>query len=156
MKRYLFSLFLPAALVLVLSFGQIAQAINASQRDCSFSSRGFNSTSYIVDPDISVSVNNGTSTRNCILTYSSEVGATPGDQVSVAYKVDGVACTVNGPEYFHIGNTSSQFETHTNVTVRTLGPGAHTIIPCLRFNDLGGGGNGTVIFRCMTVECRTN
>ena len=91
-----------------------------------------------------------------IITYSAEVYATTGDNVTIRHLIDNGICTVYDPEIFYLSSGPVLLDSRTNVSVVTnLGPGTHTIKPCLRANDISGGGGtfGSLGYRCMTVEC---
>jgi len=152
MIRYAFSLFFLLALTLglTLSFMDSAFSISTSQQDCDFDVHATDSTSFVLVPNSSVKVNNGFLSRNCVISFIAEAGATAGDAVGIAYSIDGGTCEAFGPIAFHSGDIP---ETHTNISVANLGHGAHTIQPCFKLFDSGG--SAVLADRCLIVECHT-
>ena len=166
MKQYAFSLFL-VALILGLSFEPTAQAIPAGQRDCDTISAGITlglsgfvaPGQFEIVPNTSVTVNNGTVARNCIITFSTEVQTSFNDLTVLGYTIDSpnpANCQVIGPDSFHVG-AINPFETATHMGVKTIGAGTHTIRLCFLAGDLNANGSATTNFwfRCLAVECRT-
>lgn len=125
--------------------------ITSAQRDCDLSFASTSSTAYVTVPNSSVTVNNGTVARNCVIQFSSEALTGNADErILIRFKIDGGSCTAYGPEYFHSG---TETETHTAIGVTTLSSGSHTIQPCYRTSN--GSSSATLEYRCLTVECRT-
>ena len=165
MKRFVFSLFLVAlTLGLSLCFVDLSFSIPISQQDCDFDAPVTTSTSFVLVPNSSVTVNNSFFSRNCIISFSAEaINSTEDVGVDVTYEIDGGGCSGGiGPESFHHGTPTPSggvflTETHTSIEVRTLGPGMHTIKPCFNLVDAAGdGGFATLANRCLIVGCRTN
>jgi hypothetical protein len=158
MRRYTFILFVLIALMLGLYFGSIAQAIPTGQKDCETNAVNTSSTSFVIVPNSSVTVNNGNTARQCVIQFSTEVRTSVGDQTFLRYTIDSTNpanCNFIGPEFFHAGE-SNLIETHTQMGVRNIGAGTHTIRPCFSANDGNlDGATSTFFIRCMTVECRT-
>jgi len=93
-----------------------------------------------------------TSPRFLLVQFSAEVrNVAAGGRVDVRYSVNGGACSIFGPEFFS-ANAGGNFETHTNVSVISVGAGTFTIRPCARevVND------GFLFFRTLTVEGYTD
>jgi hypothetical protein len=138
----------------------LALSIPGGQRDCDLES-AFNTTNaYKIVTDTRVTVNNGDVSRNCIITFSTEVFTSLGDLTLLGYTIDSTNpanCQVIGPQYFHYGASSLFiFETATHMGVKNIGSGTHTIRPCfLAADNNGGGANSQFGYRCLTVECRT-
>ena len=140
-----------------------AFSIPTSQQDCDFDAPSTMSTTFVVVPNSSVTVNNGNLSRDCINSFNA--GATTGsegDGVEVTYAISSQGGTCQsgiGPQSFHAGNDSGGFffaETYTSITVCNLGPGVHTIQPCWVLIDLDGDGREAILARrCLVVECRT-
>jgi hypothetical protein len=157
MRRYMFSLFILVAFILGLYFGSIAQAIPTGQADCAENTHNVNTT-LAVDPDISVTVNNGNVSRLCIFQVSAENSAnSTGDWITLGFKIDTTSCKLNrdtatnGPEFFHVNTGDSRTTADTIIATRNLSAGSHTVRPCYKSNI----GTGAVAFRCMIVECQT-
>lgn len=123
--------------------------IPTGQRDVDTDLQITMSTSYLTIPNSSVTINNGTSQRRVVVTFSAEAAAV-GAAMGIAFKVDNGSCLVGtGPQTL-IG--SSGFEARTVVHVITIGPGTHTIRPCFKSSS---GGLVEVEFRTLTAEGRT-
>jgi hypothetical protein len=163
MERYAFSLISLISLIigLYLCLGvNLALSIPSGQRDCDTSVVKTNSLGiYTIVTGSSVTVNNGSTARQCIIQFSTEVTTTAGDQTTLAYTIDSTNpanCIAIGPELFHAGNPYGLTETVTHIGVRNIGTGTHIIRPCLQTLDgNGGGATSEFFFRCLTVECRT-
>ncbi len=162
MKRYAFSLFLVAlilGLYLCLST-DLALSIPAPQKDCDINSVSTNSSLYAIVPNMNVTVDNGDVSRSCIITFSTEVKTSLGDVTRLSYTIDSanpVNCQsqIIGPGLFHSGATNES-ETVTQMGVKDIGSGTHTIRPCFSALDRDGNGARTDFHvRCLTVECRT-
>ena len=104
-------------------------AIPGSQRDVEigdFQSTTF--TTFVNIPNSQVTIDNGTSTRNVVVTFSADAHVTdPGDIFQLGFRIDSGSCDAGGPSAF---TASTLFETRTAVNVFTIGPGTHTIRPC--------------------------
>jgi hypothetical protein len=139
-------------------------AIPPGQKDVDTNLAIANSTSFVLIPTSSVTVNNGAPARNCIIQFSAETFITPGDAMDLGYAVDSTsasACSSDeGPQTVQFGNPQP-FVTATSVMhVKNIPPGIHTIKPCFRAKDLnfGGGSVGaeaTLGPRALTVQCKT-
>jgi hypothetical protein len=129
--------------------------IPAGQRDVDLNIQTtFASPTPVPIPGSAVSINNGTTTRNVIVTFSSDaIVGDIGDLLFYSVSVDGGGCFVSGPQALADRTT---FDSHTLVSVFSLGPGVHTIQPCFRVVPDGDGNQGgSVGFRALTVEGRT-
>lgn len=77
MKRYIFSLISLIVLIIVLSLClgvDVALSIPGGQKNCDTNLVSTSSTAaFAIVPDTSVTVNNGNFTRNCIITFSTEL-----------------------------------------------------------------------------------
>lgn len=157
MKRYMFSLFSLTALIgLSLCLGvNSAFSIPVGQRAVvQLGQVSTSSSTHTIVPDTSVTVDNGPKSRECIITFSTEVLTSFGDRAEIAYSIDNDVCQIIGPAFFHHGAGGA--EAVTQMGVGTIGAGTHTIAPCFRAVDLNGSGASTTFFfRHMTVECRT-
>jgi hypothetical protein len=153
-----------AALVLGVCLPPAAQAIPPNQFAVEEASTvGTTSTSFVLVPGSSVTVNNGTTARNCVIQFSAEArNDEVGDGVAVALAIGGStvgasACSgTGGPGLFHFAE-AMDFETHTAVFVRPVASGISTIRACFILWDANENGLGTAILanRTLTVECRT-
>lgn len=118
------------------------------QHDCEFFFE-VNATSqtYAPDPNLSVRIDNGSTSRDVVIMLSTE-GATSdrSTKLGVRYSIDGGPFNVNGPEFLFSDTT---FQTHTNMSIVALGPGSHTIVPGY---VIFGSGAGSLLFRCISVE----
>lgn len=163
MKRYAFSLFFLGVFICGLSFQPLAQAIPSNQGDCDSGSVTITSDSFSFVPGSVVTVDNGTVSRTVIITFSAtatilqdedQTGYEPPGvgTIHLAYSIDGGACTSVGPTAFYSGRSDDGIgaATSTNVSVRTLGSGIHTIRPC--FRPTGNNEVGSISGRCLTVE----
>ncbi len=125
--------------------------------DQDFQATSSNALAFI--PNSQVTIDNGTSTRNVVVTFSAEAQVTdPPDVFILAFSVDGGACTVGGPVSFTITKNAGIFpqDTRTAMHILSIGPGSHTIRPCWRRSDDGDGvGNVQVLRRSLTAEGRT-
>ena len=122
------------------------------------------SQEFVLVSGRSVTVNNGSTARECVIQFSAEAANNElGDGVAVAFAIGGsgvraAACnTSGGPEFFHLAEEGFEFETHTAVHVRQIGKRTKTVKACFRFRDVNGSGTGEAAldFRTLTVECRT-
>lgn len=151
-----------AAGLVMLTLGclpSITEAIPANQRDIDLTVFETNVAALAIVPNTSVTVNNGSSARQCIIQFSAEFSTEPGDNVRARPIVDStniLNCTVAGPESVYTADTD-RFETRTLNWVRQVGTGMHTVRACIVTDDANN--NGTrrtfVAFRTLTVECRT-
>jgi hypothetical protein len=108
--------------------------------------------SWLADPGLKATVNNGTATKNVVLQYSSETKVdSSGGLLSLGYSIDGGSVTLVGPEFF--SSDFTQWGARTAIGVVTLGPGVHSIQPMLFYS---GASNGFVFFRCFTAEKNSN
>jgi hypothetical protein len=113
------------------------------------------STSFVNIPNSVVTIDNGTSTRTVVVTFSavSQVGD-PGDIFVLAFRIDNsLFCTATGGPLSFAGSTD--VETRTAVHVLTVGPGTHTIRPCWRLNSDGTINPISVSSRSLIAEGRT-
>ena len=103
---------------------------------------------YVADQALTATIDNGSARRDVIMQLSAE-GATTDEAtiIGVRYSIDGGRFDVHGPELFV---SEPNFETHTNISIMSLGPGRHTISP--GYEIWAGGGTGQLLFRCLTVE----
>ena len=96
-----------------------------------------------------VSINNGTVSRNVVIQFSAETFVNFGDQMNLDYSIDGGVPVAIGPEFF---SSDTHEATRTAIGVIKLGPGTHTIQPVI--SSVTGSGV-TVEIRCLTVEGQT-
>ena len=122
-------------------------------RDCDFSLDSYPAGgAFAPDPDILLTVNNGTDPRNVIIQYSAEARVTTaGGRLDLRWSVDGAAPIITGPEFF-TGDTL--ISTRTQISVVSLSAGVHTLRPFLRYSGPAGS-SGAIFFRCGTAEGRT-
>ena len=155
--KYLFMAF--AILVALFAFQVTAQAeerevpigsmITAAQFDCDYGLLGIPAGMGILDPNLLVTINNGTVSRNVIIQFSTEaVVSQPGGRIDLKYSIDGGSCMVIGPLYFAC---DTEYNTRTAIGVIKLGAGVHTIVPCYFTWDPA----AAVWYRCLTAEGRT-
>jgi hypothetical protein len=124
--------------------------IPGNQADCAFTLRSFSGGAFIPDPDLFITVANGSATRVVILQLSAEAAVnTSGTRLNLRFSVDGGPASVFGPEFFS-GDTI--FSTRTAIVLPVTGGGLHSYRP---FWQQSGGGTGSVFFRCFTGEART-
>jgi hypothetical protein len=130
-------------------------AIPGSQEDMDGNAEQSNSTSFVDIPNSVVTINNGTSTRNVVVTFSAEtLLLDPGDAFLLAFRIDSGSCVVRGPQVFSEGIAGVQ--TRTAVHLFTIGPGTHSIRPCWAVLPDGDGAQFIVVnFRTLTAEGRT-
>jgi hypothetical protein len=133
-------------------------ALPASQLDFDTDVASTISQSFVNMPNSQVTINNGTSTRNVVVTFSAEARVldTDGlrDSFVLAFRIDSnLACTAGGPQVF---TNSIAVETHTAVHVFSIGPGTHTIRPCWRVLPDDDSGQSIQVFsRTLIAEGRT-
>lgn len=123
--------------------------ITSQQADCDFDEVSVASSSGVVKITSSVvTVNNGTTARECVLQFSTETwGSTDTTIAYLRYSVDGGACVTAGPNVLQWGTYR---ETITSIATLNLGAGVHNVSPCFSTNEQAWLG-----WRCLTVECRT-
>ena len=127
--------------------------IGAAARDCDFSLDSYPAGgAFAPDPDILMTIANGSSPKNVIIQYSAESNVTAaGGRLDLRWSIDGGAPIITGPEFFS-GDTV--FSTRTHISVVTIAGGTHTVRPFLRYSGPGGS-SGQIFFRCGTVESKT-
>jgi hypothetical protein len=116
----------------------------------------------VLVPNSSVTVNNGTTARPCVIQFSADARTAPaGDRIIVGFAigastVGASACALVGnPAFFQVSSTNL-LETATTVHVRDVGAGIRTVKACFALNDVtGNGGNAVLESRLLTVECGT-
>jgi len=150
------------ALVLGVCLPPSAQAILPNQFDVESNLVFTSSESFVLVPGSSVTVNNGTTARNCVIQFSADAAVSLlGEGVLVGLAIGGsgvgasTCSSAGGPEFFHI--RSGFQETQTAVFVRNIPSGTSTIKACFRVFDVGPD-RGAIAFlddRTLTVECRT-
>jgi hypothetical protein len=114
-----------------------AGAIPTAQRDVEVGSIVMtSSTSFVLVPNSSVTINNGSSARNVVVTFSAEAHVNgPGVRMDLGYSLDGAGCFIQaGPTEFSANNVG-QFAVSTAVHVIPLGSGVHRIQACFRSNS---------------------
>jgi hypothetical protein len=119
--------------------------ISGGQKACSTSPVSTTTSA----PLETVSINNGTVSRNVIVQFSAETSVDPGATMGLDYKIDGGSPIAIGPYFF---STDVGYQTRTAIGVIKLGPGTHTIQPVI---NAGGGGTVYVYYRCLTAEGQT-
>jgi hypothetical protein len=141
------------------TLGTLEPAIPSAQDDFDQDLQATSSSALAFIPNSQVTINNGTSTRNVVVTFSAEARVTdPPDLFILAFSVDGGACTFGGPVAFTMTNNAGAFpqEARTAVHILSIGAGSHTIRPCWRKADDGDGlGTIQVFRRSLTAEGRT-
>jgi hypothetical protein len=112
------------------------------------------SSTLFVNLGAPVTIDNGTSTRNVVITYSAEVRVSDvGDVFVLGTRVDSGPCSALGSGAFA---RSTLTEIRTAVFVRSIGAGTHTIQPCFRVSPDGDGAQVIQSFvRTLIVEGRT-
>jgi hypothetical protein len=132
--------------------------IPSGQRDVDSDFQSTTSTGFVIIPGSRVTINNGSSTRQVVVTFSSESRVSDfNDTFQLVFNIDGAGCNGSGgPEIFDVHNFTGNFATRTAAHVFTLGPGTHDIRPCWsKFDDGDGIGDIAVWFRSLTAEGRT-
>jgi hypothetical protein len=152
-----------AAVVLGVCLPPTAQAIPSNQRDVEFGT--FNQTTlntFQIVPNTSVTVNNGSSARHCIIQFSTEVRTERADSVRMHPIFDSTNanltnCVLAGPEDVYTSASDLALETRTVNWVRQLGAGTHTVRVCAMTLDQNSSTTATtrLFFRTLTIECRT-
>jgi hypothetical protein len=108
-----------------------AVAIPTAQRDVEVGLVSTNSTSFVLVPNSSVTVDNGSSARKVVVTFSAEAAVASGNLMFLGYSLDGAGCFEQaGPTVFALGH--GEFATSTAVHVIPLGSGVHTIRACFK------------------------
>ena len=108
-----------------------AVAIPTTQRDVEVGEVVTSSSTFVLVPNSSVTINNGSSARNVVVTFSAEARVVAGG-IELGYDLDGAGCFKQaGPTAFS-ANAADDYEAATAVHVIPLGPGVHTIRPCFR------------------------
>jgi hypothetical protein len=127
--------------------------IGNAARDCDFSADSYTpSAAFTPDPDIFLTISNGSSPKNVIIQYSAEAAVSAaGGRLDLRWSIDGAAPIITGPE-FYTGDTA--FSTRTHMSVVTIPGGTHTVRPFFRYQGPAGS-SGTIFFRCATLEGRT-
>jgi hypothetical protein len=154
-------LFFPVALIFGLYFEPKAHAIPNAQEDCEVGVVGTTSNSFVLVPNSAVTVDNGTTGRNCIIQFSTEVFTSGNSATRLRYTIDSTnpaSCIPIGPgDNFFSLPTGAFGSTRTAIGTTVLGPGSHTIRPCFNAVDFGEPGVEQSTFgpRCLVVECRT-
>jgi hypothetical protein len=133
--------------------GELA-AIPGSQQDVDFPVANTTSTVSVDIPSSVVTINNGTSTRNVVVTFSADVHVSDaGDVFVLGFRVDAGSCSFQGPFLF---TRSTVQDTRTVVHVLSIGPGTHTIKPCWHVAPDGDGAQFiSVTTRSLIAEGRT-
>lgn len=144
------------ALATLSGLGTTAQAVPASQRSCSVTPDNYNNLHTIYSDSgwqpvngIAVSINNGTSARNVILQFSADTGVDADAEVRLGYSIDDGPVRFFGPQNF--ANHQQYWETRSNLSVASIGPGVHTIRPYWRVSG-SPGKSATMDDRCLVVE----
>jgi hypothetical protein len=134
--------------------GELA-AIPASQEDVDSVAVITNSTSLVNIPNSVVTINNGSSSRKVVVTFSAEIiFMDDGDSSMLGFRIDGGSCVFGGPQIFSRGTFAT--DTHTVVHVFTIGTGTHTIRPCWAVIPDGDGAQFiSVGRRSLVAEGRT-
>ncbi|HEY7461068.1 MAG TPA: hypothetical protein VIC59_04260 [Gemmatimonadota bacterium] len=108
-----------------------AVAIPTTQRDVEVGEVVTSSPTFVLVPNSSVTIDNGSSARKVVVTFSAEARVT-GGSIELGYSLDGAACFKQaGPTAFS-ANEAGDYEAATAVHVIPLGSGVHTIRPCFR------------------------
>jgi hypothetical protein len=142
------------AVMLWTTVQPVAHAIPSGQRDFDADTVSTDSTSLVLVPNTSVTVNNDLA-HHCVIEFSAEVGVTVGGQSEVGYTIDSAdpaACiTQGGPSLLDTPSVG----THTVRWVKAIGRGLHKIRVCYRWAGDVPGGTTSLQARSLTVECRT-
>jgi hypothetical protein len=141
----------------------ITLAIPANQRDVELDTVQTSSTSFVLVPPTSVTVNNGDIARNCIIQFSANASASQVNEgVDIAFAIGtatvgaGACNTSGGPDFFYVQSSAPDAASATVMHVRNVPSGTRTIKACFRLFDPGiDGGIAQLATRAMTVECRT-
>jgi hypothetical protein len=101
---------------------------------------------------MSVTVNNGTVSRQALVSVSANLGVDPDAEVRLAYSIDGGGATENtyGPANF--ANHQQYYEGRAATAVIPLGPGTHTIAAYWRVSGAAGRAAYGGDRRCLIVE----
>lgn len=146
--------------VVALTLHSAAFAIPASQRSCSVTPNNYNNIQTIDSgmgwqpvAGIGVTVNNGLIAREVVLQFAADAGVSNFAEIRLGYSVDGGPVQHFGPQ--NLANNTQYWETRYNLSVATINPGVHSIVPFWRISG-GPGATGTMDDRCLTAEVRTN
>ena len=134
---------------------EVTPQISSGQFGCATFERMFlPSASFAADPDIVLTIKNGTVPRNVIVQYSAEtvIVGEGGGMLLIGWSVDGGPFTHFGPRIFHNADIRSQ--TRTTIAVIPMAAGTHTIRPGFRYLAPGGT-DARIAWRCATAEGRT-
>jgi hypothetical protein len=108
-----------------------AVAIPTIRRDVEVGEVFTGSSTFVLVPNSSVTINNGSSARKVVVTFSAEARTLLGG-IELGYDLDGAGCFKQaGPTAFS-ANAADDYEAATAVHVIPLGRGVHTIRPCFR------------------------
>ena len=113
------------------------------------------SISFVNIPMSQVTIDNGTSTRNVVVTFSAEARVSDlGDTFMLGFSVDSGFCVLGeGPNSF---TQSTLLEARTAAHVVPVGADVHTIRPCWAVNADGDGAQAIEVdFRSLIAEGRT-
>lgn len=144
------------ALTLFAGLSSTAYAVPAAQRSCSVSPDNYNNLHTIYSDwgwqpvnGIAVTINNGTAARNVILQFNADTGVEADAEVRLGYSIDNGPVQFYGPQNF--ANHTQYWETRSNLSVASIGPGVHTIKPYWRVSGATGK-SATMDDRCFVVE----
>jgi hypothetical protein len=134
-----------------------AVAIPNTQEDVEITEEPFSGANFVVVPNSSVTIKNGSQTRRVLIQFSAEVALEDpdGDQMELGYSFNAQGCfEQRGPLRFA---ARWEFATYTSIHVPTLGPGTWTIQPCVRIINEDGDtfNSGVVGRRTLTAETLT-
>ena len=108
-----------------------AVAIPNAQRDVEVGEVVTGSPTFVLVPNSSVTIDNGSSARKVVVTFSAEAAVASGNLMFLGCDLDGAGCFEQaGPTAFALGH--GEFATSTAVHVIPLGSGVHTIQACYR------------------------
>ncbi|HEY7460325.1 MAG TPA: hypothetical protein VIC59_00435 [Gemmatimonadota bacterium] len=109
-----------------------APPIPTTQRDVETGDAFTNSVPFVPVLNSSVTINNGSSARKVVVTFSAEARVDPGTGMELGYSLDGGGCFKQaGPTAFS-ANQTAFYAVFTAVHVIPLGSGVHTIQACYR------------------------
>ena len=151
-----------ASLVMLTTLATLSSnvyAVPSSQRSCSVTPDNYNNLQTIYSDwgwqpvsGIGVTINNGTLSRHVVLQFNADTGVDVDAEVRLGYSIDNGPVQFYGPQNF--ANHTQYWETRSNLSVATIGPGVHTIKPYWRVSG-SAGKSATMDDRCFVVEGQT-
>ena len=109
-----------------------AVALPNTQRDVEVGGVSTSSTTFGFVPNSSITIDNGSSARNVVVTFSAQAKVGLGGWLELGYDLDGAGCFEQAGPTFFSANHEDILAVSTAVHVIPLGRGVHTVRPCFR------------------------